>query len=72
MDMRGKVLRTRLIENHRILHAGTTPLLHVNPEHLPGILRLAQQRFDFLSRVVRKLDYWFSGDVGVRIHCNSH
>ena len=57
-----------LIKNHRILHAGATPLLDIDAQGLARVLSFAQHRFDFLSRARREAHNRFRDRIHIHIN----
>src|SRR5262249_8901959 len=61
MHRSGKVVGTLLVEDHGILHAGTTTLFDKDQESLATILGLLQQGLDSASRAGRQTHHRLTG-----------
>src|SRR5581483_4980075 len=60
-----KIIRALFVKGHRVLHAGATALLDVDPERFASILRLLQQRLYFPGGARGYLHYRVGGDAHI-------
>jgi hypothetical protein len=67
MHFAGEIVGAQLVKSHRVLHAGTSTLLNIEPQAFASTLSLSKHCFHVLSRTLGEVNYGITCHIGVHL-----